>query len=149
MVRPLALLLASFVLGCGGSAPEARAPRAEDPEPATAPAPAPPKPITSLRRGEVRETIRHGLGAFLQNVTVDDYPVMESGKFKGFKLRTINETWGIDLRPGDVITKVNGMSIEHPEDADAALRSLEKAPALRVDFEREGKAKTLELPIVD
>ena len=66
-----------------------------------------------------------------------------------FKLKTINPDWAIDLRPGDVITRVNGQAIEHPEEADAALRSLEKAPSLKVDYEREGKPRTLELPIVD
>jgi type II secretory pathway component PulC len=41
------------------------------------------------------------------------------------------------------------MSIEHPEEADAAMRALEKAPALRVEFERDGKPRTLELPITE
>jgi type II secretory pathway component PulC len=109
----------------------------------------PAKPITSLKRARVRETIAQGLGAFLQNVTVDDWPVMQEGKFHGFKIRTINTEWGVDLRPGDVVTRVNGIVPEHPEEADAALRSLDKAPALKIDYERDGKAKTLELPIVD
>ena len=39
--------------------------------------------------------------------------------------------------------------IEHPEEADAALRSLEKAASLKIDYEREGKLRTLELPIVE
>ena len=55
----------------------------------------------------------------------------------------------MDIQPGDVVTRVNGMSIEHPEEADAALRTLEKASALRVDFERDGKPRTLELPITE
>jgi type II secretory pathway component PulC len=108
-----------------------------------------PKPVTSLRRARVKEAIAQGLGAFLQNVTVDDWPVMQEGKFHGFKIKTINPEWGVDLRPGDVVTRVNGIVPEHPEEADAALRSLEKAASLKVDFERDGKAKTLELPIVD
>ncbi len=107
------------------------------------------KPITSLRRAAVKETIKEGLGAFLQNVMVEDYPVMREGRFHGFRLRALNPEWGVDLKPGDVIVKVNGMVIEHPEDADAALRSLEKAQALRVDYERDGKPRTLELPITD
>ena len=61
----------------------------------------------------------------------------------------LNADWAVDLRPGDVITRVNGHTIEHPEDADAAMRSLEKAPSLKVDYERDGKLRTLEIPIVD
>ena len=106
-------------------------------------------PITSLKRAKVKETIQQGLGVFLQNVTVEDWPVMRDGKFHGFKIRTINADWAIDLKPGDVVTRVNGIVPEHPEEADAALRSLEKASALKVEFEREGKPRTLELPILD
>ena len=67
------------------------------------------------------------------------------------RLQDQGDQHGVGRRsaPGDVVTRVNGIVPEHPEEADAALRSLEKAPALKVEFEREGKAKTLELPIVD
>jgi type II secretory pathway component PulC len=109
----------------------------------------PAKPVTEIKRAAVREMIAAGLGAFLQNVTVEDWPVMHDGKFYGFKIRSINADWGLDLHPGDVVTKVNGVVPEHPEEADAALRSLDKAAALKVEFERDGKPRTLELPIVD
>ena len=74
---------------------------------------------------------------------------MSGGKFHGFKIKAITGDWDVDLRPGDVITRVNGMVIEHPEQADTALHSLAMAQALRVDFDRDGKPRTLELPIVD
>ena len=145
----LALSLAS--LACGES-PPAKSPQSATPDErasATSPAEAAPEKTSSLRRSQVKRTIARGLGYFLQEVSVDDYPVMTGGKFHGFKIKAITGDWGVDLRPGDVVTRVNGMAIEHPEDADAALRSLEKAQALRVDFDRDGKARTLELPIVD
>lgn len=149
----LSAILVLFAAACGGSKPPPSAPHAastetKPAEPSNAPA-SPKAPITSLKRSAVKETIAQGLGAFLQNVTVEDWPVMHDGKFHGFKIRSINADWGVDLRPGDVVTRVNGIVPEHPEEADAALRSLEKAAALKVDFERDGKAKTLELPIVD
>jgi type II secretory pathway component PulC len=97
----------------------------------------------------VKQTIAKGLGYFLRNVTVEDYPAMRANKFYGWKLRNVNGELGVDLRPGDVVTRVNGMAIEHPEEADAAMRSLEKATALRVDFDRDGKSQSLELPITD
>jgi type II secretory pathway component PulC len=82
-------------------------------------------------------------------VTFEDMPSMTNGKFHGFVIQAINPELGVDLRPGDVITRVNGIVPEQPDDADAALRSLDKAAALKVEFEREGKPRTLELPIVD
>jgi general secretion pathway protein C len=155
-MRPLAcsvlvLLVASAAsAGCGGEPPEARSPDSSgSAATAAGTATAAPTKTTSLHRSQVKRTIANGLGYFLQDVTVEDYPVMTAGKFHGFKIKAISGDWGVDLQPGDVVTRVNGMSIERPEDADAALRSLEKAKALRVDFDREGKPRTLELPITD
>jgi type II secretory pathway component PulC len=147
---PALLLLAA----CGGSSVSKSAKNAHDgqePTPAATAEAAKPiaRPVTSLKRTAVKDTIAEGLGVFLQSVSVEDWPVMREGHFYGFKIRTINPTWGIDLKPGDVVLRVNGIVPEHPEEADAALRSLEKAGSLKVDYEREGKAKTLELPIVD
>ncbi len=144
-------LPAFFVLlatACGEATPP---PKAPETAPARAAEPPAPKPvaITSLKRAAVKETIAQGLGVFLQNVTVEDWPVMHDGKFHGFKIRALNPDWLLDLKPGDVVTRVNGIVPEHPEEADQALRSLEKAKSLKVEYEREGKAKTLEIPIVD
>lgn len=144
-------LVAAFaltILGCGASAPPpATSPQKPADKPvASEPAPAAP---SSLKRSIVKQAISYGVGAFLQNVAVADWPAMKDGKFHGWTIKAIRGDWGVDIRPGDVVTKVNGMPIEHPEEADAALRSLEKAKALRVDYERGGEPKTLELAIVE
>lgn len=143
----------AFLFACGGS-PEPKA--AESPKTSTTSAATPPPdgavtraPITRLKRADVKLAIDKGLGVLLQNIMVEDYPAMKDGRFYGFRLKTLNPAWAVDLKPGDVIVRVNGHVIEHPEEADAALRSLEKAASLRIDYEREGKMRTLELPIVD
>ena len=152
-VTALSLGSIAFV-ACGGEGPPAKtsadatSAAAKTTAPTTTAAAMPAK-TTSLRRSQVKQGIARGLGYFLQNVSVEDYPVMRGSKFYGFKIKDINAELGVDLRPGDVVTRVNGLSIEHPEEADAAMRSLEKAPSLRVDFERDGKPKTLELPITE
>jgi type II secretory pathway component PulC len=155
LLRPafvLALSLGSLASVACGETPPAKsagaATSAPEAAPTTTAAPVPPK-TTSLRRSQVKAGIARGLGYFLQNVTVEDYPVMRGNKFYGFKVRAISAELGVDIQPGDVVTRVNGMSIEHPEEADAAMRTLEKASALRVDFERDGKPRTLELPITE
>ena len=151
MVRSsVGLTLALLLSACGETTPPPAAPKTAATKPQTPDLPASaPKPVTALKRARVKDTIAQGLGAFLQNVSVEDWPVMHEGKFHGFKIKTINDAWGVDLRPGDVVTRVNGIVPEHPDEADAALRSLEKAAALKIEFEREGKPRTLELPIVD
>lgn len=149
-----AAVFALSLLACGGS-PEPKA--ADSPKTSTTSASTPPPsdlmkpraPFTQLKRADVKLAIDKGLGVLLQNVMVEDYPAMKEGRFYGFRLKALNPEWVIDLRPGDVIVRVNGQVIEHPEEADAALRSLEKASSLKIDYEREGKVRTLELPIVD
>jgi general secretion pathway protein C len=96
--------------------------------------------------------VRIGLGYFLQKVVLDDQPVMLGGRFHGFRVAALRDSafWrGVDVKPGDVITRVNGMPIEHPEEALEAFRSLEVASELRVEYERNGAPHELRYAIVD
>lgn len=153
-MRHAVVLIPLVAIACGGS-PEPKT--ADSPKTSTTSASNPPPsdpmparaPITQLKRADVKVAIDKGLGVLLQNVLVEDYPAMKDGRFYGFRLKALNPGWVVDLKPGDVIVRVNGQVIEHPEEADAALRSLEKAASLKIDYEREGKMRTLELPIVD
>ena len=105
--------------------------------------------ITQLKRSEVRGAIGRGVGSFLRNIELDEWPAMTNGKFRGWRIKQVNPEWIVDVMPGDVILRVNGMPIEHPEEADAALRSLEKASSLKIEMERNGTPRTFELPIVE
>ena len=148
MRRPLLLL--DFLAACGGNAeaPDPQMPRSPA---ATAPTTAAVigEKITSIKRSQVRAAIGRGVGSFLRNIELDEWPAMTNGKFRGWRIKSVTPEWIVDVLPGDVILRVNGMPIEHPEEADAALRSLEKAPSLKIDIERNGTPRTFELPIVD
>jgi len=153
-MRPVVTLLVGLVLfGCGGHAPPplASAPAGRRGASVVGAVAGSDIPATSLRRSAVQEALSEGPGAFLQRVTVDEHPVYSGGKFQGFRIATLRgDTWaGIDLRPGDVVTRVNGFSIEHPEDAAEAFYSLRVASELRVEFERDGEPRELRFAIVD
>src|ERR1700734_2675458 len=124
---PLAL---ASLLACGGAATTAKT--ASSPVQVAAPAePAntPPAAPTdhSLRRSAVLTVVKGGLGLFLQSVVLDDQPVMKGGHFHGFRIASLDPAvWsGVNLRAGDVVVRVNGMPIEHPEEALEAFRALE------------------------
>ena len=131
----------------------------DEPVPATAQAPAaeleaaaekPSPPPGALFRQDVKETVETGLGYFLQRVSVD--PELSSGKFQGFRIVELRppEYWqGVDLKPGDVVTRVNGMTIERDIDAYQAFQALLAAPELRVSFSRAGAPRELVYSIVD
>jgi type II secretion system protein C len=147
----VALLVAP--LGCGGApAPKASSAAAAR---ANARTPAVARSLASegkLARAAIREVVSQGLGVFLQHVDLDDQPVRIDGKFHGFRIAALHDGgfWnGVDLKPGDVVTAVNGFPIEHPEQAQTALESLEVASELRVAYERDGQSRELVYAIVD
>jgi type II secretion system protein C len=140
------------LVACGGDPP---------PEPRTAaapvtPAPPPsaePAPAGAVRRSDVRASLKEGLGAFLQKVELDvDRPVFKDGKFFGFRILALKDASffrGVDLRPGDVVSKVNGFPVEKPEQAIQAFQSLEVASEIRVEYERGGAPRELRVEIIE
>lgn len=154
LVALAALALLAPVVACGGPAAmkkTAQAPVADAPPETLAPG-AEAVGDHSLRRSAVRAVVKGGLGLFLQRVVLEDEPVLKEGRFHGFRIAALRDPrfWsGVDLRPGDVVVRVNGMSIEHPEDALEAFHALEVAAELRVFYEREGDGRELRYPIVD
>lgn len=144
----LALAGMTITTACGGS-PKPTAASAPAPRASAAAAPPEEPPTVALRRSEVQRVVREGLGAFLQHVEVEE--ALEGGKFKGFRVRALHgDGWrGVDLQPGDVVTRVNGFSIERPDTALEAFRSLDVASELRVDYERQGAPRALRYSIVD
>jgi type II secretion system protein C len=109
-------------------------------------------PAHALTRSTIRAAIGQGLGAFLQHVELDDKPVLVGGKFHGFRITALHDGsfWsGVDLRPGDVVTRVNGLPIERPEQAQMAFESLGTAKELRVAYERDGEPLELVVPIAE
>ncbi len=151
------VMLVSGLAACGGASASVTARSAVSSKttpPAAAPASPSPSPTAlpdhALRRTAVMATLNGGLGLFLQKVMLDDQPVMKSGRFYGFRVTALQDPpfWsGVDLRPGDVVTRVNGMPIEHPEEALEAFRSLGVASELRVAYERDGQARELRYAI--
>ncbi|HTQ05926.1 MAG TPA: hypothetical protein VMI54_18825 [Polyangiaceae bacterium] len=140
-----------FCTACGGSAP------APVPPPRVAVAPAPPArvpaprgPLTTLKRSDVVSVIDSGFGNFLQRVQVE--PSLADGRFRGWTIVDLRPTgfWeAVDLKPGDVVTSVNGLPIERETEAFDAFESLRTADALAVAFVRDGAAHTLAYRIVD
>lgn len=151
----LAVAVTLGLLGCGGAEKGAEAPpsateSAFGGEPPEAPSETITAPVTELRRSGVVATVDQGFGKFLQKVEVS--ASVNEGKFEGFRVVRFTspaEWQGVGLLPGDVIKRVNGQAIERPEQAYAVFASLKTAPALEVQFVREGRPMQFSLPIVD
>lgn len=146
-----AFLLVLGVGACGGTKNESPAPLQ-----ASAHSEAVVKPArddtapNSVRRSKVRATVARGLGAFLGDVTLDERPVFLAGKFRGFRIVELRGPLkASSLLPGDVVTRINGMPIERPEQALEVFRSLEVASEIRVEFDRNGEPKNARFSIVE
>ncbi len=105
---------------------------------------------STLTRAVLSEAVRGGFGAFLSAVTVS--PVLRSGRFVGFRLDEARHLrrWnaaGLPLRAGDVVTRVNGRSIERPGDALAVFQGLMAATEIRVEVLRDGAPQELRLAV--
>jgi general secretion pathway protein C len=139
---------------CAGTRPVpavVQAPPPPPPPPAVAVTPAAPSDH-AVSRSALQAVVSQGLGAFLQHVDLDDQPVFVGGKFHGFRIAGLRDAkfWnGVDLKPGDVVTSVNGFPIERPEQAQTAFESLQVASELRVALERGGQPRELTYSIVD
>ena len=104
-----------------------------------------------LRRSALRRTVDAGLGRWLQTVSVD--PLLARGHFRGWIIRSLNMDdacyAGVDLRTGDVVTRVNGHGVEHPEEALDVWTKLPGSSELVIDFLRDGQARKVRFGIVD
>ena len=140
--------LAFALVGCGGSV-------------ATAPPPAAPTPVAAtkleapkvkaapghLSRAEVDAVIqKNGPPWVLQRVVPEE--VFREGKFVGWKILSMPKEWStLDLQPGDVVTRVNGMQLERPENMWSAWTSLAVSSELKIAYERDGTPRELVLQI--
>jgi hypothetical protein len=138
-VRSL-LLVAVLVCACGSKElpPPNLPPFPED----SAEVPRPPP--GTLWREDVDAVVKAGLGNFLRHVAVRPY--FETDQFVGWEIVDLlpPELWvDVDLRPGDVVTGINGMPIERDYEAFAAFEALAKAKELRVAVLRDGRGHEL------
>jgi len=110
----------------------------------------PARPPGTIWRDELVATIDGGLGAFLQRVEVE--ASLPNGRFEGFRIVSLTppDFWqGVDLKPGDVVTRVNGMPIERETEAYDAFQALRTAGELNVSILRGGAPRALSYRIAE
>jgi type II secretory pathway component PulC len=84
---------------------------------------------------------------------VDVEAKIERGHFQGWLVRSIyagDPCWAeIDLRTGDIVTRVNRRPIERPEEAQAVWTGLRTSGEVVVDYVRDGHPRTIKFAVVD
>ena len=104
-----------------------------------------------IARSDLVHVLDEGLGRYLQNVETE--PEFHQGVFVGFRIVSLFpgelSYASLDLRPGDTVTRVNGRSIERPEQAVAVGEALRTASNLVVHYRRGSEEHALHFRIVD
>jgi hypothetical protein len=107
-----------------------------------------------IKRSAVVEVISAGLGKWLQGVHIER--VLEGRKFAGWRILSLhleNPCYAaVDLRPGDIVTAVNGQgpkNLERPDSAQLLFDGLKKATAIEVAFSRENKPRVIRFEIAE
>ncbi|MFP4596997.1 MAG: hypothetical protein ACLFVJ_02020 [Persicimonas sp.] len=76
---------------------------------------------------------------------VEVAPRRKDGSFQGFQLVSMRpsaqESVGEQLRLGDIITHINGVRLEKPDDYLDAWKLLGEVSSIRIDFIRDGQAQ--------
>jgi hypothetical protein len=105
----------------------------------------------TIPRAALQAELSGGIGKFLRQVRLQ--PALAGGHFIGWRLLQIFEgrtdVHVSVLRPGDTVLRVNGRSVERPEEFKAIWDSLVNAPELVLDIQRGGKASKLKYSIVN
>lgn len=76
--------------------------------------------------------------------------VQDGNRFRGYRLQpgrdpSLLARYG--LRPGDVVTRINGVTLDSPTKGVEAMRQLSEAPMIDLEIERNGVREQFMLPV--
>jgi S1-C subfamily serine protease len=104
-----------------------------------------------ISRARLLAVLSGGVGRFLQKVRAE--PHLVAGRFVGWRLLSLFEgdpaLQSGPLQPGDTVMRVNGQSIERPEQFKNAWDSLATESELVLQVQRAGKQSQVRYRIVD
>jgi type II secretory pathway component PulC len=102
-----------------------------------------------ISRAALQAELASGIGKFLQQVRAE--PSLARGRFLGWRVTSLfanrADIHVLVLRPGDTVTRVNGQSIERPEQFKALWDGMASATELVLDIQREGRNSRLRYTI--
>jgi type II secretory pathway component PulC len=95
-------------------------------------------PPGTVARKSVDDVLVRGPATLLRRIETEE--VLRQNKFVGWRLIAFPAEWDrTGLQPGDVITDLNGIVLEKPDDLWTAWVGMADASELRIGLERDGK----------
>jgi hypothetical protein len=119
-------------------------------QPLAAPAPPPSSPPGTIAQSELFRFLDNSPGVFLSHVDAEARLV--AGRFAGWRIRSFfpgdARFSSTPIKPGDVVLRVNGSTLERPDQLSALWKKLREATQLEVEVNRGGSVTVLLWPIV-
>jgi len=104
-----------------------------------------------LTRAMLREALGRGPARVLGALEFAERPVFRDGRFVGLRVLARRDAGAsrrlFDVRPGDVVTAINGVAPRTPEDLAKAARVVLEAPAVEIALLRDGQPVALRVAI--
>jgi type II secretory pathway component PulC len=102
-----------------------------------------------IPRAALRAELALGIGRFLRQVRTE--PALARGRFVGWRVLGLfagrSDVNVLVLRPGDTVLRINGRSVERPEEFKTIWDALGDAPELVLDIQRGGRVSKLRYSI--
>jgi general secretion pathway protein C len=123
-----------------------RLPRAEQTSGSGRATPQRRRPVSQSRTSSLREVINRNPSRITD--VIRPQPVFKDGQQQGYRVypgRQRQQFSQLGLRPGDLITQINGMSLDDPARGMEIFRNLGQATSVSVTVERNGQTEILNL----
>ncbi len=142
-----AVYLDRVLLRRGGRLEALRLPRADESSGARRAAAPPPRASAfPAQAASVREVVQQSPAALTE--VIRPQPVFKDGQQQGYRVypgRQRQQFAQLGLRPGDLITQINGMALDDPARGMEIFRSLADATSVTVTVDRNGEIEMLTL----
>jgi general secretion pathway protein C len=117
-------------------------------EPASSAAPRAQRPAPIARRNvpSMQDVVTQNAGTITE--IIRPQPYMPNGELKGYRIypgRNREQFIGLGLKPGDLVTEINGMALNNPAQAMEMFRALADTTQVTVTIDRDGQPQTLTL----
>lgn len=103
-------------------------------------------PARRAQLPSMQEVVTQNANGFTE--IIRPQPYMPNGELKGYRIypgRNRDQFVALGLQPGDLVTEINGMTLNNPAQAMELFRSLADTTQVTVTIEREGQPQTLTL----
>ena len=103
-----------------------------------------------LARRFAQQTMQDVVAQNANSITeiIRPQPYMPAGELKGYRIypgRNREQFVGLGLKPGDLVTEINGMALNNPAQAMEMFRALADTTQVTMTIERDGQAQSLTL----